>query len=76
MKNNTTQPGDLVRCKLQATCTVPCDSKKPHDAATCVCKCHLNDHAKCIEYIKPAPQGYILSEAEETMQVPGAAAAR
>ncbi len=64
---------DQVRCKLHATCQRHCDSQKPHDAASCNCVCEFNDHARCVPF---GPQEIMLSEAEESMQVPGQAAAR
>lgn len=80
MKNKQPQTKDegKVRCNLHATCTVPCDSRKAHAAASCQCNCHLNSHARCIEVMPKGPQDFIASEAdgEKSMQVPGPAAAR
>ena len=64
-----------VRCKLHATCEKECGAKKPHDDSSCE-PCPFNKVAKCIEYTPPGAQDFMLSEAEEQMQVPGPAAAR
>ena len=65
-----------VRCKLFKTCEKKCRARKPHPKAACKCRCVFNKIAKCVPCQEFGAQDFMLSEAEEKMQVPGPAAAR